>query len=409
MKLGLFTDTLEDINGVARFIRDMGEQARAAGRDFTIHTSMKSPKIKDPPFSRHNFDPLISSALPYYPQLSVALPPAWNMLHWAEEQQFDIIHCSTPGPVGLCGWLIARWLKLPFAATYHTDFPAYVDRLTGSRIITGGTTTFMKLFYRGASLVLSRSREYEQILVDLGVKPDRLRTIKPAINLTKFNASYRDPTVWDEFGVREPLKLLYVGRISVEKSLPLLVEAYKLLCQARRDVAWTIVGEGPYVDRMRKDLAGLPAYFPGVLGDRDLARLYSSADLFAFPSRTDTLGQVVMEAQACGLPVLVSDEGGPKTIVIDGETGRVVPGVSPAAWRDAMIDLLDHPAERRRMGDNAIRRLQEFNLTHTFDHFWEEHEHAVARAASTAAARNGSAGAEPRAATIQPAAALAAG
>lgn len=379
MKLGLFTDTLEDINGVARFIRDMGEQARAAGRDFTIHTSIKAPKIHDPPFSRHNFDPLISSVMPYYPQLSVALPPAWSMLHWAEEQQFDIIHCSTPGPVGLCGWLIARWLKLPFAATYHTDFPAYADRLTGSRVITGGTTTFMKLFYRGAAVVFSRSREYEQILIDLGVKPDRLRTIKPAINLQKFNPSYRDPSVWDSLGVKEPLRLLYVGRISVEKSLPLLVEAYKALCRQRKDVAWVVVGEGPYVEPMRRELAGLPAYFPGVLGDRELARLYASADLFAFPSRTDTLGQVVMESQACGLPVLVSDEGGPKTIVVHGETGRVVPGVNPDDWRDAIAALIADPAERRRMGENAVRRLQGFSLTHTFEHFWAEHEAAVAR------------------------------
>lgn len=377
MKLGLFTDTLEDINGVARFIRDIGEQAKLAGRDLVVHTCMKAPALVDPPFCRRNFDPLVSSTLPYYPQLSVALPPTWQMLHWAEQQRFDMIHCSTPGPVGVSGWLIARWLRIPFAATYHTDFPAYADRLTRSRIITGGTTTVMKWFYRPASIVFARSNEYHDALVNLGIPRNRLRTIHPAINLERFNTSYRDPGVWGEFGVREPLKLLYIGRVSVEKNLPMLVEAYQRLCAGRRDVAWVIVGEGPYTSQMKKSLAGLPAYLVGVQTDQTLARFYSSADLFAFPSLTDTLGQVVMESQACGLPALVTDEGGPKTIVVDGETGRVVKRNDPVAWCTAIEQLLDDAATRKRMGAAAAERLQKFNLRDTFSGFWREHEELV--------------------------------
>src|SRR5262249_19110597 len=154
-----------------------------------------------PPFARRNFDPLVSMALPYYPQLSISLPPAWDMLHWAQAQKFDMIHCSTPGPVGMCGWLIARWLGIPLGTTYHTDFPAYVDRLARSRVITAGTTVHMKMFYRRANLVFARSKEYQEILVHLGVPRERLRTIKPAINLCKFNPSYHDPAVWRELGV----------------------------------------------------------------------------------------------------------------------------------------------------------------------------------------------------------------
>ena len=389
MKIGLFTDTLEDINGVARFVRDLGEQARCIGRDLVIHTSVADPKIKDPPFARHNFDPLVSSVLPYYPQLTVALPPPWQMLHWAEQQKFDIIHSSTPGPVGMCGWLIARWLKVPFAATYHTDFPAYVDRLTGSKAMAGGTTVFMKLFYRGAALVFSRSREYEQILLDLGVRAAALRTLRPAINLSKFNPSFRDDSVWRQFGVTQPLKLLYIGRISVEKNLPLLVTSFRAVCARRKDVALVVVGEGPYEQPMRRELAGLPAYFTGVLGDRDLARLYCAADLFAFPSRTDTLGQVVMESQACGLPALVSDEGGPKTIVQDGVTGRVVRGDDAATWSAAIESLIDDLPARRGMSAAAIQRMREFRFADTFEHFWHEHEQVVARARRAGERGNG--------------------
>ncbi|MCS7033712.1 MAG: glycosyltransferase family 1 protein [Phycisphaerae bacterium] len=374
MKPALFTDTLEDINGVARFIRDMGEQARLTGRDLTIHTSVRTPSIVDPPFSRRNFDPLISTAMPYYPQLSVALPPAWKMLRWAATQRFDMIHCSTPGPVGLTGWLIARWLRIPLAATYHTDFPAYADRLTRSRLITGGTAAFMRWFYRPAAIVFARSGEYHEILLRLGVGRQRLRTIRPAINLQRFNPSYRDPDVWREFGVREPRRLLYIGRVSVEKNLQVLVDAFRQIASRRRDIALVVAGDGPFREPMARLLQGTPAYVLGVQQDRTLARLYASADLFAFPSRTDTLGQVVMEAQACGLPVLVSDEGGPKSIIEDGKTGRVVPGSDPARWAEAIETLIDDEATRAAMSAQAARHLSHFSLTDTFNDFWGQHE-----------------------------------
>lgn len=374
MKLGLFTDTLEDINGVARFIRDIGERASEAGCDLTVHTSVAKPTIVDAPFVRKNFDPLITAKLPYYPQLSVSLPPAWAMLHWAEEQKFDVIHCSTPGPVGLCGWLIARWLRVPLAATYHTDFPAYVHRLSGSKFLAGGTGLFMKMFYRPAAMVFARSREYHEILVNLGVERRKLRTIRPAINLDRFNPSYRDPSVFDEFKVKEPLKLLYIGRVSVEKQLELLVESYKRICAKRRDIALIIAGEGPYRERMIEALVGLPIYFLGVQPDRVLARLYASADLFAFPSRTDTLGQVVMEAQACGLPVLVSDKGGPQTIIENEKSGRVVHGIDPVHWAAEVERLIDDRATRAAMSQHAAQRLTRYSLTDTFADFWAQHE-----------------------------------
>jgi glycosyltransferase involved in cell wall biosynthesis len=99
--------------------------------------------------------------------------------------------------------------------------------------------------------------------------------------------------------------------------------------------------------------------------------------LFAFPSRTDTLGQVVMESQACGLPALVSDEGGPKTIVRDGVTGRIVRGNDAAAWCHEIEELIDDAAARRQMSTAAIEHLRQFCFAETFDHFWHEHEATV--------------------------------
>jgi glycosyltransferase involved in cell wall biosynthesis len=183
----------------------------------------------------------------------------------------------------------------------------------------------------------------------------------------------RDNSVWSARGVREPKRLLYCGRVSVEKNLPMLVRAFGRLCERRRDAALVIAGDGPYLSAMRQALEGLPAYFMGYQEDRQLAPLYASADLFVFPSRTDTLGQVVMEAQASGLPVLVSAEGGPRESIEDGRSGIVLPGDDPDRWAAAIDELLDDEPRRQRMAHAAAQRAGRWSLERTFDAFWAAH------------------------------------
>jgi glycosyltransferase involved in cell wall biosynthesis len=200
-----------------------------------------------------------------------------------------------------------------------------------------------------------------------------------------FNPRHRDESLWQKLGVTQPHRLLYCGRVSVEKNLPLLVEAFKLLCARRRDAALIVAGDGPYLAVMKEALAGYPAYFLGCQGDAQLGPLYASSDLLVFPSRTDTLGQVVMEAQASGLSALVSNEGGPSEIVQDQVTGLVLPARSPAVWCDAMDQLLDDQPRRQRMARIAPQRMGRFSLDKTFAAFWAAHA-AAARPADTVAA-----------------------
>lgn len=375
MKIGLFTDTLDDINGVGRFIRDMGEQAMRKQRSLVIHTCCSKPRFDL--VNRKNFEPMLSRRLPFYPELELNLPPVPEILEWADRQQFDAIHVSTPGAMGLCGWLVAKMLHIPILSTYHTDFPAYVEKLSGDYRLTAGTTGYMKWFYAGQSAVFSRSREYQSSLLKLGVPEDRLTMTLPGINTDKFNGRHRDEAIFARLGIKQPRRVMYAGRVSHEKNLKLLVRAFKMLCQQRNDTALVVAGDGPYLKQMREELRGLPAYFLGYQPDGPLGVLYASSDLFVFPSRTDTLGQVVMEAQASGLPVLVSDEGGPKEMMDDGVTGQVIPGEDPALWCKAMVDLLDDEPRRQRMARTAPGRINRFSQEKTFEAFWEEHFKAV--------------------------------
>ena len=381
LKVGLFTDTLDDVNGVARFVRDMAEQARRQNRSLVVHTSTPAPAFDLP--NRKNFAPLLTKPMPLYPELKLNLPPVLEVLEWADRQQFDAVHVSTPGPMGLCGWLVSKMLRVPMLGTYHTDFPAYLDHLTRDHRVTNGCTAYMRWLYGQMPAVFSRSKSYVFSLRDLGIADEKLLTLPPAIDTDTFTPERRDPNVWAEHRVAEPCRLLYCGRVSVEKNVPLLVEVFKRLCATRRDTALVVAGDGPYLAAMRDALRGLPAYFLGYCNDRQLGPLYAGADLFVFPSRTDTLGQVVMEAQACGLPAVVSNEGGPKETVADGQTGLVMTSTDPARWAAVIDELLGDDLRRQRMAKAAPQRVARFALANTFDAFWSAH---VAAAAEPAAA-----------------------
>ena len=385
LRVGLFTDTLDDVNGVARFIRDMGEQSQRAGFRLTIHTCGNEKPGPEGAgfagaraFNRKNFIPLLSHALPYYEDLALHLPPLLDILEWSDRQQFDAIHVSTPGPMGLVGWVVSKMLRVPLLATYHTDFPAYVASFTHDHRMVNATAAYMKWFYHQTEAVFSRSSQYLFNLRDLGLEDDRLRTIRPGVNTQKFRPEHRDEKLWTTLGVREPLRLLYCGRVSVEKNLPMLVEAFRQLCRTRNDVALVVAGAGPYLAEMKKRLDGTPAYFLGQQNDEQLGRLYASADLFVFPSRTDTLGQVVMEAQASGLPVVVSNEGGPKESIDDGATGVVLPATDARLWTSTIDLLLSDRAKLERMAHLAPQRAaSRYSLERTFEDFWAEHVAAV--------------------------------
>jgi glycosyltransferase involved in cell wall biosynthesis len=162
----------------------------------------------------------------------------------------------------------------------------------------------------------------------------------------------------------------------------MLATAFRKLCEKRRDVALVVAGDGPYLEKMRSELSHLPAYFLGYQDDGQLPPLYASADLFVFPSRTDTLGQVVLEAQASGLPALVTSDGGPKESIEDGRTGLIVSSDDPARWAAAILDLLDDTPRRQRMALLAAQRAARCSLDRTFEGFWEAHLHACEQASA---------------------------
>lgn len=378
MRLLWFTDTLGDVNGVSRFIRNMADEAPRRGRDLIVITSSAVPVPSRANIV--NIAPVMSCRMPGYAHLEIVLPPARRLLRRARELRPDAIHASTPGPVGLVALMAAKRLRVPLVATYHTDFPSYVDHLFDDAALTAACRWTMRAFYSRAAMVLARSPGFVEPIAALGIPRDRIHTIDAGIDLAEFSPEYRDEATWHRLGSHgAPMRALYVGRVSVEKNLPLLARAWRMV-RSMPDMPpaeLVIVGDGPYLPRMRRELHGGAARFLGFRHGAELSAIYASADLFVFPSLTDTLGQSVMEAQASGLPAIVSAEGGPRTIVREGETGVVVASARERDWAEAMATLLRDAGRRRRMGSAAAAMMATRGIARSFEHFWELCERAA--------------------------------
>jgi len=378
----LFTDTLGDVNGVSRFIQNVARCAHETGRDLRVLTSTRLAVPAMPNVT--NFEPRYARAMPGYAQLEIALPPMLAMLREARRLRPDVVHISTPGPVGVVGLLAARALRVPIIGVYHTDFPAYVDHLFGDDAFTWVTRRYMSTFYARFSRIFTRSEDYAASLESLGIDRAKMRTLRAGIDTRMFHRRHRDVGVWRRMGVSErelpehAIKVLYVGRVSVEKNLPMLTAVWARargrLIACGVDARLVIVGDGPYRAQMRREISD--AVFLGFRHGGELAAIYASSDLFVFPSLTDTLGQVVMESQASGLPVLVSDSGGPKEVVEHRRTGMVLSSTNPDEWVDAIAGLAGDESGRRAMGDAAFESMRLCTIIASFEDFWRVHEDA---------------------------------
>ncbi len=379
MRCLLFTDTINDVNGVARFVQTLAGWACATGKDFHVLSSSAKPRLMEFPFQEciEIVPPLARMSLPGYSDLDIALPRYGELLKRAAEFRPDVIHISTPGPVGICGKLIARRLGVPLVGTWHTDFASYVRHI--SHVAVGArlgeiSTELLHLFYREFDLILARSAVSLPDIRATGVK--RYRAFAPGVDLRKFSPVWKDRAIWERWGLDpQRRKVVYVGRVSREKGVMLLERIAEDVRSRGVDADLVVVGSGPLQKKMRERLPD--ATFTGFVHGETLARVYASSDVIVFPSETDTLGQVVLEAQASGVGVLVTDQGGPQYLVKNGETGWVIPAAEPEQWGECIEMGLRESQRFAMMGQQARRHMQNYDISDSCESFWREHENLL--------------------------------
>jgi glycosyltransferase involved in cell wall biosynthesis len=366
-RVALFVDSPEHICGVATTLRQWTASAVRSGRSLVIYC-VGSPAVFPGSVS---FPSVGALRLAAYDGLSLPVPPVQDVIAHTADGRFDVIHVSTPGPMGLAGLHLSQALRLPVSGTYHTDFPRYAARLTADPSIEETAWDYMRWFYGQMDRLAVPSPSTRAELVDHGFDIGRIRLVGRGVNTRAFSPAHRDRSVFMPWPQARTYQLLYVGRVSKEKNLPVLTAAFRRICGARSDVCLVIVGDGPWRETMMRRLHGLPAIFAGMRQGDELSRLYASSDLFVFPSETDTLGVVLLEAQASGLPVLVSSQGGPKDCVLDGKTGLVLDRLTAESLGDTILEMLSDPVRLQRLGTAARQHASRFTPDDSFRAFWE--------------------------------------
>ena len=366
-KRAWFTDTLEDVNGVATTIRKMTAAGIAAGEQLTIVTSRTETRITGIPIK--NFAPIGEFELPEYELQKLSFPPFLEMLDYIQREQFTELIVSTPGPVGLTALLAAKLLGLRAIGIYHTDFPQYVRILTEDSFLETLTWKYMHGFYSELDLLYVNSADYRRAWIDRGIAPDKIAILPRGLDIDHFHPQRRSPEFWNRFGRwKHKVILLYVGRISKEKDLDVIAASLRHLEKEKLPVQMVFVGDGPYLKELSRTLKS--ACFTGALYGLDLASAYASADVFLFPSTTDTYGNVVVEAHASGLPTVVSDTGGPKELVQEGVNGYVTRSLDVEDFTRAVRKLVEDAPLRKTLGEQARQSVQNRDWALAFRAFW---------------------------------------
>lgn len=344
MRIALFTETfLPKVDGIVTRLKHTVEHLQRLGDEVMVFcpegglTSYKGAQI-------HGVSGL---AFPLYPELKLALPRP-SIGEALEAFSPDLIHIVNPAVLGMAGLFYSKTLDVPLMASYHTHLPKYLEHY-GLGMFEGLMWELIKAVHNQARINLVTSTAMQEELTDHGV--ERVQVWQRGVDTELFRPELASREMRDRLSQGHPDApiLLYVGRLSAEKE----IDRIKPVLEAIPDARLALVGDGPYREELEKHFTDTNTNFVGYLAGEELGSAYASADAFVFPSRTETLGLVLLEAMAAGCPVVAADAGGIPDIVTSGENGYLFDPKDEDGAIAATQRLLDRGAERELMRRNA--------------------------------------------------------
>ena len=350
MRIALFTETfLPKIDGIVTRLRHTVDHLQRNGDQVLVFapdggiTEHKGAKVYG----------VTGFPLPLYPELKMALPrPAIG--YALEEFQPDIIHVVNPAVLGLAGIFYSKMLKIPLVASYHTHLPQYLQHY-GLGMLEGFLWELLKGAHNQAALNLCTSTVMKEELTGHGI--ERVKVWQRGVDTEFFHPDLASLEMRSRLSQNHPESplLLYVGRLSAEKE----IERIKPILEAIPDARLALVGDGPHRQELEKHFADTDTHFVGYLTGQELGSAFASADAFIFPSRTETLGLVLLEAMAAGCPVVAARSGGIPDIVTDGVNGYLFePTADIQDAINATVSLLEHKQEREVIRQNARKEAE---------------------------------------------------
>jgi phosphatidylinositol alpha 1,6-mannosyltransferase len=309
-----------------------------------------------------------------YPDVHWAFPRLRDVIADAARFRPDVVHVATEFALGLAGLKAARQLSLPLVASAHTDYDKYAARYGVDWALRLGWH-YLRWFYGQAHSVLCPSRIYEQHLHSRGVTHTGVwsRGVDPAW----FHPRFRTEAYRKALGVGpNDLLVTYIGRIAREKNLALLMEAWDALAPHRGSAQLALVGRGPLEDEIRRrEIPGV--HVLGLMHDRDLSEAYASADIFVFPSATETFGNSLLEAMGSGLPPLAAAAGGVLEFAQHGRNAWLVAPNSAPAIAQGLRRLIHDSSLRRTLADGALQTARERAWDEVYDRLLEDYQDAI--------------------------------
>lgn len=359
-----------EVNGVALTVQALEQGLRARGHDVGV---IRPRQPGAPPATTGEL--LVRGVrLPRYPGLQFGLPATRNLLrHWKANPP-DAIYIATEGPLGWSALRAARRLDIPVATGFHTRFDQYM-RDYGAAWVAPVALGWMRRFHNRADATLVPTRELAGVLQRHGFT--QARRLPRAVDTERFNPRWRDTTLRGEWGVGpHDLVVLHVGRLAAEKNLDLAVRAFRRVQQARPDARFVWVGDGPARAKLEADNPDF--IFTGVQRGESLARHYAAGDLFLFPSRSETFGNVTLEAMASGVPPVAFDYGAIREHLRDGEHGAAIADGDDDGFIAAAARLADDDATRTAMSRaavDAVSQLRPRQVAADFDALLQQLAH----------------------------------
>ncbi|MEP2615894.1 glycosyltransferase family 4 protein [Marinobacter alexandrii] len=349
------------INGVANTLRHLCQGLMQRGHRVTVVR----------PRQRHESKGMVPSAghglfshehvvtglpLPGYADLRFGLARSGELRGLWQKDRPDAIYVATQGPLGVAAVSAARKLGHPVSSGFHTNFHSY-SRYYGVGILEHLLCAYGRWFHNRTSITLVPTRKMAQTTAAMGISPTGLWS--RGVDCNRFAPHKRDQALRKRWGLKENERaVIYVGRLAPEKNLCMAVACFERIRGLHPQSRFILVGDGP----LRRQLAEQhPDYiFCGTQRGEDLARHYASGDLFLFPSKTDTFGNVVLEAMASGLAVIAFDDGAASEHLRHEENGMKADLCEDEGFVDGALRLADQPTLLNRI--RAQARLDALEL-----------------------------------------------
>ncbi|SFG16230.1 Glycosyltransferase involved in cell wall bisynthesis [Desulfotomaculum arcticum] len=368
MRVAIFTDTfVPQVNGVAQVVAKFVaylKQNNIANVIFAPNYGRRSTYINN-----YNVFTVPCINFPLYPECKLAFPGLSAIRQQLEEFSPDIIHLMTPFSIGLCGLKMATKTGIPFVASFHTDFPGYLNYYRLS-IFEGLAWQYLRWFHNRCGANFCPSEDTSKLL-----KINNINNVKiwgNGVDITLFNPARYSNIVRRKYVPEDKIAFLYVGRLAPEKNLTLLFNAFQRVYQKYPNAHLVITGDGPSYHEL-KQKAPQGVTFTGYLTGAFLAEIYASCDAFVFPSTTETYGLVILEAMASGLPVVAAYAGGIKENLIHNYNGLACVPQDEEDLSLKMELMLRDQKLRSRLAKNAVYYAAQKSWDHVFNELLENY------------------------------------